>query len=400
MGVPLTVIATENETAQQYGSLPHGGTLVNLLVTGGQAQDLAREAKSLPVRELTSKEASDVEMLAIGAYSPLTGFMKQDDYNGVVDTMHLASGIAWSMPITLSVTGDLAGSIQAGGRLALSVDGRRYAILDIEEIFTRDKQHEAQQVFRTTEEAHPGVATVYAEGDTLVGGRVTVFGDLPAPAFPAYYRPPAETRRIFAEKAWRTIVGFQTRNPVHRAHEYITKCALEIVDGLLLHPLVGATKSDDIPAIVRMRCYEILLENYYPENRVLLAINPAAMRYGGPREAIFHALIRKNFGCTHFIVGRDHAGVGGYYGPYDSQHIFSDFKPGELGIQPLFFENSFYCNVCGQYATEKTCAHPVEDHVSLSGTKVRETLRRGEALPPVFTRPPVAEFLAEAMREK
>lgn len=392
-------MATETIKKEQFGSIPHGGELINRQVSGEEARRLSEEASSLRVRELDAREISDLLMIAIGAYSPLRGFMTEADYRPVVDSMHLASGLPWSMPITLSLGEDDARAVRAGDRIALSVGGRSIAILEIEDKFTRDLQHEAQQVYRTTEDAHPGVAALHRESDTVVGGPVTVFGDFPERPFPEYQLPPAETRRRFRERGWHTIVGFQTRNPVHRAHEYIQKCALEIVDGLLLHPLVGETKSDDIPADIRMRAYEILLEHYYPEDHVLLAVNPAAMRYAGPREAIFHALIRKNFGCTHFIVGRDHAGVPGYYGPYDAQQIFSEFEPGELGIQPLFFENSFFCSKCGNYATDKTCPHPKEDRVSLSGTQVRSMLRAGEAPPPTFTRPEVAQFLAQAMKE-
>lgn len=390
------MVATE-ETTEQYGAPPHGGTLVDLRVSGAEGERLAREAASLPLRDLNQREASDVEMLTIGGYSPLTGFMTQDDYQSVVERMRLANGLPWSIPITLSLSDEDANVLKPGDRLALGHGGTRFAVLEVAEIYKRDRKWEAERVYRTTEDAHPGVAALYAEGDTVVGGSVRVFGDLPAPAFPDHYLPPAETRRIFSERKWRTIVGFQTRNPVHRAHEYLQKCAMEIVDALLLHPLVGATKSDDVPADVRMRCYEVLLRDYYPRDRVLLAVNPAAMRYGGPREAIFHALIRKNFGCTHFIVGRDHAGVGSYYGPYDAQHIFSEFEPGELGIQPLFFENSFFCNTCGNMATQKTCPHPVEDHVTLSGTRVREMLRNNELPPAQFSRPEVARILADAM---
>jgi sulfate adenylyltransferase len=314
--------------------------------------------------------------------------------------MHLAGGLPWSMPITLSINESEAKEIHPGSHVALSYDGRRLAILEVQEVFTRDRGHEAEQVFRTRDEKHPGVAALQRESDTLVGGPVSVFADLPPQPFAEYRLKPAETRKSFADRKWRTIVGFQTRNPIHRAHEYLTKVAMEVVDGLLLHPLVGETKSDDIPAAIRMQAYNALLEGYYPQDRVLLSVNPAAMRYAGPREAIFHALVRKNFGCTHFIVGRDHAGVPGYYGPYDAQYIFSEFEPGELGIQPLFFENSFFCLTCGNMATEKTCPHPAEDRVSLSGTKVREMLRNGELPPPQFSRPEVARILADAMRER
>lgn len=392
-------MTTQTTTTTHFGAEPHGGVLIDGFAPSAERDRLREEARALPKRELTAREASDVEMIAIGGYSPLAGFMGEADYNSVVHTMHLANGLPWTIPVTLSVSGDDTTKATPGSRLALTREGEPIAVMSVEQQFTRDARMEAERVYRTTDEAHPGVAALYREHNTLISGPIQVFGDLPNQTFPRHRLPPRETRRLFAEREWRTVVGFQTRNPVHRAHEYLQKCALEIVDGLLLHPLVGETKSDDIPADVRMRSYEVLLAKYYPADRVLLAVNPAAMRYGGPREAIFHALIRKNFGCTHFIVGRDHAGVGSYYGPYDAQHIFLEFEPGSLGIQPLFFENSFYCTVCGNMATQKTCPHGEEDRVSLSGTQVREMLRNGILPPPEFSRAEVAQVLSDAMRD-
>ncbi|MDQ2742845.1 MAG: sulfate adenylyltransferase [Chloroflexota bacterium] len=391
-------MVTETATHQTYGSVPHGGTLINRFASPRDAERLLAETDSLPHIDLSARELSDVEMLASGGYSPLTGFMGEADYRSVVDTMRLTSGLPWTIPVTLSLHAGREGSVRVGHRLALRYEGKPIAVLDVEEVYRRDKVHEAEMVYRTTEEAHPGVAALYAEGNSLVAGPITVIADLPDRVFPEQRLSPAQTRAAFAERQWRTVVGFQTRNPVHRAHEYLLKCAMEVVDGLLLHPLVGATKSDDIPADIRMQSYQVLLANYFPTNRVLLAVNPAAMRYGGPREAIFHALIRKNFGCTHFIVGRDHAGVGNYYGPYDAQYIFGEFAPGELDIQPLFFENSFFCTACGNMATEKTCPHGAETRITLSGTQVRAMLRAGELPPPQFSRPEVARILSEAMR--
>jgi sulfate adenylyltransferase len=373
---------------------PHGGELIDRTVTGDEAASLAEEAQGLPRVRMSEKQTADLDMIASGALSPLTGFMTRADYTGAVEDMHLENGLPWAMPVTLSVE-----SAPQGDRVALeSSDGELLAVLDVEEVYDVDRENEAAKTYRTTEEAHPGVAQIYAEGPTLVGGPVTVFRR-PEPVFADRHLDPKDTRALFSERGWSRVVGFQTRNPVHRAHEYIQKCALETVDGLLLHPLVGKTKGDDIPADVRMRCYEVLLDKYYPADRTVLGVFPAAMRYAGPREAVWHALCRKNYGCSHFIVGRDHAGVGSYYGTYDAHHIFDEFEPHELDIEPMFFDHTFFCRTCGNMASNKTCPHSSDHHVFLSGTKVREMLGNGEVPPVEFTRPEVAEVLIEAYRQ-
>ena len=375
---------------------PHGGSLVDRVATGDEAQALAGKARSLPKLALSVRSLSDLEMIAVGAFSPLAGFMARRDYESVVKEMHLAGGLAWSLPITVSAGREEARGLE-GKQVALTDEaGEALAVMDVAEAFDYDKQREARLVYRTEEEAHPGVAALYAQSEVLLGGPVRLFKRQQHGDFLQHRRDPKETRAAFAQRGWKTVVGFQTRNPVHRAHEYIQKCALETVDALLLHPLVGATKDDDIPAAVRMACYEALLEGYYPNDRVLLSVLPAAMRYAGPREAIFHALVRKNYGCSHFIVGRDHAGVGSYYGTYDAQRIFGEFRPEELGITPMFFENSFYCRACGSMGTAKTCPHGDDEHVSLSGTRVRQLLAEGEMPPPEFSRPEVARILIAA----
>jgi sulfate adenylyltransferase len=367
---------------------PHGGELVDR--TGPRPDDV----EQLEVVTLASRELSDLDMLASGALSPLEGFMNREDYERVVEEMRLANGLAWALPVCLAVD-----SAPQGDRVALADEsGRLVAVLEVEETYEYDREREAEQCFRTTDDAHPGVARLYGQKPLYLAGRVTVF-ERAEPPFPELALDPAETRAEFAERGWKRIVGFQTRNPIHRAHEYLTKTALETVDGLLIHPLVGDTKSDDVPAKTRVACYEVLLENYYPADRVVLSAFPAAMRYAGPREAIWHAICRKNYGCSHFIVGRDHAGVGDYYGSYDAQLIFDEFEPHELDIEPMFFEHAAYCKVCSAMVSPKTCPHGGDDHVFLSGTKVREMLGAGEIPPVEFSRPEVAEVLIEAYRQ-
>jgi sulfate adenylyltransferase len=371
-------------TATDHLIRPHGGVLIER--TGERPEG----ADGLETLTLTSRELSDLDMLASGALSPLDGFMGRDDYERVLEDMHLANGVPWALPVCLAV--DAAPS---GDTVALADDsGRPLAVLDVHEVFDYDKEREAERCFRTTDAAHPGVTRLYEQKPLYLAGRVTVF-ERREPPFPKLALDPAETRAIFAERGWRRVVGFQTRNPIHRAHEYLTKGALETVDGLLIHPLVGDTKADDVPAETRVACYRVLLENYYPADRVVLSAFPAAMRYAGPREAIWHAVCRKNYGCSHFIVGRDHAGVGDYYGSYDAQLIFDEFEPHELDIEPMFFEHAFWCRACGQMATPKTCPHGGDDHVFLSGTKVRELLAAGELPPREFSRPEVAQVLID-----
>lgn len=377
---------------------PHGGTLVNRIVAGQERDALLAKARALPTVPLDAWALSDVEMVAIGGFSPLEGFLTRRDYDEVVRNRRLASGLVWTIPVTLAVARDAAAALKSGSDVALTSNGHVVAVLHLEDVYQPDKTVEAQQVLNTTEASHPGVARLQHIGDTYLGGRLSIVNRPAHTTFLPHRLDPAQTRRLFAERGWRRVVGFQTRNPVHRAHEYIQKTALEICDGMLLHPIVGETKGDDVPAAVRMKSYEVLMERYYPKDRVILAVNPASMRYGGPREAVFHALIRKNYGCTHFIVGRDHAGVGKFYGTYDAQKIFDEFAPQDLGITPLFFENSFYCAVCAGMASTKTCPHGEQDRVSLSGTKVRELLSAGKLPPKEVSRPEVAQVLIDAMR--
>lgn len=384
---------------QPLESVPHGGKLIHRILEGNEKNEALKRAGSLKKKGLTVREISDLEMIATGAFSPLEGFMKKADYEGVIHKMHLANGLPWSIPVTLSATEEEATAFKKEKEIALLDETNEIlAILHLEEIYPQQKETEAIKVYRTDSQEHPGVAQLFQTGKMLLGGSISLINRPRHDDFQAYRLDPKETRAAFQKKGWKKIVGFQTRNPIHRAHEYIQKCALEIVDGLLVHPLVGATKGDDIPADVRMRCYEALLSDYYPKDRTLLSVFPANMRYAGPREAIFHALVRKNYGCTHFIVGRDHAGVGSYYGTFDAHAIFSEFMPGELGITPLFFDNTFYCKKCQSMASVKTCPHDKESQVSLSGTKVREMLKGGIMPPVEFSRPEVAQILINAMK--
>jgi sulfate adenylyltransferase len=377
---------------------PHGGKLINREVAGPERERFINAASELPALRLNAREISDLEMIATGGYSPLEGFLNPSDYDSVCANMRLANGIAWPIPVTLSVSNEQANSFRQFEDLALYQGDHLLGLLHLAEKYRYNKVREAELVYRTTDAAHPGVRALYNQGDWLLGGKISLINRPRGLPFAGYRKDPLETRALFQQRGWRRVVAFQTRNPVHRAHEYIQKCALEIADGLLLHPLVGETKADDVPADVRIQSYEAILKHYYPATRTILSVLPAAMRYAGPREAVFHALIRKNYGCSHFIVGRDHAGVGDYYGTYDAHHIFDEFEPEELGVMPLLFDHTFYCRSCVGMASTKTCPHDKSAHVTLSGTKVRELLSAGQLPPIEFSRPEVARVLIEAQR--
>ncbi|MBI2194257.1 MAG: sulfate adenylyltransferase [Planctomycetes bacterium] len=385
---------------------PHGGRLIDRVVVGGERQKLLARAERMPRVRLNERERSDLDMIACGAMSPLEGFMDQANYHSVIDHKCLIGGLPWTIPISLSLKEDAGTDLRTGQEAALTdAAGQVLAILEISDIFPHDKDKEAMQVYGTTDTKHPGVEYVVRQmGKALLGGRVHVLERARYTEFNDRRRDPADLRQMISERGWRRVVGYQTRNPIHRAHEYIMKAALEICDGLLIHPLMGQTKSDDVPASVRMKVYEYMVQEYYPKDRVVLAVFPAAMRYGGPREAVFHAILRQNYGCTHFIVGRDHAGVSidgkPFYGSFDAHYIFDEFDPDDLGITPLFFDHTFYCRACEGMASYKTCPHDSSHHVAISGTKVRELLRNGQFPPPEFSRPGVAKILIEAMQQR
>jgi sulfate adenylyltransferase len=376
---------------------PHGGKLLPLLVDEAHKGEMLKEAKSLPKISLGSKEVSDLIMMAMGAFSPLQGFMHEKDYLRVVQEMRLANGLLWPIPVTLPVSHDVAKNIKEGSTIALvnQEDAEIMGTMVVNEKYAYDKKAEAFNVFGTEDGQHPGVKKVYEQGDIYLGGNVKVFSEGSyVKAYPEFARP-TETRQVFTDNGWATIAAFQTRNPMHRSHEYLTKIALEVCDGLLIHPIVGKLKAGDIPGEVRIECYRALLDNYYPKDRVLLKVYPMEMRYAGPKEALLHAIIRQNFGCSHLIIGRDHAGVGSYYGPFDAQKIFDKLNPGDLYIQPLKLDNTFWCHKCASPASYKTCPHTDADHLAISGTKMREMLARGERLPEEFIRTEVADILAK-----
>lgn len=375
---------------------PHGGFLVNRIANEEEKEEIKEKSKFMKRIVLNNREISDLYMISIGAFSPLEGFVGKKDYINILENMRLSNGIVWPIPVTLSISEEEKEEIKNEERVLLTnLKGEIIGFIEVEEIYEYDKEREAKFVYKTTDLNHPGVKYLYESGDYLISGKIKMIKEPVHEEFKDFWFTPSQTRRIFNEKGWKQVVGFQTRNPIHRAHEFIIKTSLEIVDGVFINPLVGETKEDDIPADVRMKCYQVLIEKYFPKDRVFLGVYGAYMRYAGPREAVLHAIVRKNFGCTHFIVGRDHAGVGNYYGPFDAQKIFFEFKREEIEIYPLFFENAFYCKKCLEMRTVKTCPHSEDSRYSFSGSRIRELLSAGEIPPVEFTRPEVANILIE-----
>jgi sulfate adenylyltransferase len=374
---------------------PHGGKLVNKIANGKRKEELEAKAKNLFQLTIADRYGADVEMIAIGAFSPLEGFMGKADSESAIEKMELTNGLAWGIPILLPA-GDKYDEVKQGDEIALlDKTGRVLAIMSVDEKFELDLENFAQKCFGTTEDKHPGVAAIKKGGNKYISGPLEMVNrplrkeDIDE----KYFLDPSETRAEFEKRNWKTIVAFQTRNPIHRAHEYLVKCAQEIVDGALIHPIVGETKSDDIPAPVRMKCYEVLIDNYFNPDNTKLSVLPTAMRYAGPREAINHTLLRKNYGCTHMIIGRDHAGVGGYYGTYEAQQLMEKIGP-KMGMEILKFEHTFWCKNTESMASMKTAPKNPE-MIALSGTKVREMLSKGERPPSEFSRPLVADILIE-----
>lgn len=375
--------------------IPHGGKLVNKIATEDEKKEILQKAKHLKNIVIPDRYISDCEMIANGGFSPLNGFMTKDDAEEVIINLHLTSGILWSIPILLPIPENIHKDIKVGDELILRDKyNTAIALMVIEDKFSLDLDIYCKNIFKTTDDNHPGVRVVKQNGNKFIGGEIVRLLNRPKreKIKPTYYLDPLETRKLIEQRKWKSVVAFQTRNPIHRAHEYLIKAAMEPMDGALIHPLVGETKSDDIPADIRMQCYEVLIENYFPKDKVILSVLPASMHYAGPREAVHHMILRKNYGATHMIIGRDHAGVGNYYGTYEAQEFVEQFKK-ELEIQPLKFEHTFYCVKCESMASSKTCPHSPEYHLHLSGTKVRAMLREGKKPPKEFTRPEIANIL-------
>jgi sulfate adenylyltransferase len=378
---------------------PHGSdSLMPLLLPETERAETLRRAKGLKQVPMSSRETSDFLMLGMGAYTPLTGFMGHDDWRGVCADMKLMSGVFWPIPITLSCAQELADSIAVEEEVALvdADSGEIMGTLEVTEKYKIDKTFECEHVFRTADPKHPGVEKVMGQGEVNIAGRVSAVseGVFPKQYEGLYYRP-AETRALFADKGWSRVAAFQTRNPMHRSHEHLAKIAIEICDGLLIHQVLGALKAGDIPAEVRVKAIDALTQNYFVPGTYIQAGYPIEMRYAGPREALLHAVFRQNFGCSHLVIGRDHAGVGSYYGPFDAQHIFDTLPEGSLEIQPLKIDITFYCYKCDGMATARTCPHGNEDRLQISGTRLREMFSKREKIPEEFSRPEVVKILTE-----